>query len=312
METSQIVDAELVPTGTANLPAVAAEAPESVRIAMEFLATYRGRTREAYERDLAQWFQWCVGLGVDPLRVRRAHVTAWISSMDHQAPSTVARKVSVIRNYFEYAVDEEVIERNPMPKDGKKLHLRRVSSKSQTLGPDRMQARRLLEAARQHSSRDGAIVSVLLHQGLRVSELCGLDVSDIGNERGHQTIQITRKGGERQVMALAPNAAAAVSRYREEFAPEGPLFSDGGGERMTRHQVAYLIAAAAKDAEIDKRLSPHSLRHTCATQLLDEGVPIRDVQVFLGHASPTTTQRYDLGRDQLDRSPAYALSGVFG
>jgi integrase len=95
---------------------------------------------------------------------------------------------------------------------------------------------------------------------------------------------------------------------------EPPLFLAGekaaSYPRTTRQQVADVITGFNL-AGIGKQLSPHSLRHTCATQLLDQGVPLRDVQVFLGHASPTTIQRYDLGRHQPDRSPAYALSGVF-
>ena len=307
---------------------------EAVREA--FLRAYRkGNTHAAYSRDVATWFGWCARVGVDPLAVRRQHIEAWARELEQTivngrpvAPSTVARAVSVVRRFYAYAVDAEILDRNPVP-ENKHLHLAKVPTKSLTLGPDRDECRRLLTAARARSPRDGAIMSVLLHQGLRVSELCSLNQGDTSFARGHRTITVTRKGGERQTLALAPVAAADLDNWQNARVAQGfldgivalasdpvgaptPLFVDSVGGRLTRYAAENVVEQSAKTAGITKRLSPHSLRHACATQLLDEGVALRDVQVYLGHADPKTTARYDLGRDQLDRSPAYALSGVFG
>lgn len=284
-----------------------------------FLAGHHSpRTAEAYGRDLTWWFDCCAAYDLDPLAAHRFHIDQWVTTLldAELRPATIQRMVSTVRNYYAWAVEQEIIAKSPMPAKGRSLHLPKVSSKSQTLGPDREEAKALYFAARARSPRDYALVSLLLHQGLRASEACGLDREHMGTERGHRTLLVHRKGGEDQRMAIAPVAAVALDEYlagRDDR--EAPLFLAGerarSYPRMTRQQIADVITACASRAGITKRLSPHSLRHTCATQLLDQGVPLRDVQVFLGHASPTTTQRYDLGRDQLDRSPAYALSGVF-
>lgn len=124
-------------------------------------------------------------------------------------------------------------------------------------------------------------------------------------------LTVLRNGGEEQDLVLAPPAAAVDTYLATRTDPTGPLFVDDQGERIDRHQVAYIVETAARAAGLTKRTSPHSLRHACATMLLDMGVSLRDVQVFMGHAHSTTTERYDLGREQLDKSPAYKLVGVF-
>jgi site-specific recombinase XerD len=285
-----------------------------------FLAGHRSpRTAEAYGGDLTKWFEWCAHFGVEPLQAHRFHVDRWVGDLIHAElrPATIQRMVSTVRNFYAWALEQDVIAKSPVPAKGRSLHLPKVSSTSQTLGPDRGEARELYAAAQSRGARDCALVSLLLHQGLRASEICVLDRAHVGTERGHRTLLVHRKGGEDQRMAIAPIAVAALDAYiATRTDSHAPLLLAGDKAasypRMTRQQVADVITGCVKLAGIAKDLSPHSLRHTCATQLLDQGVPLRDVQVFLGHASPTTTQRYDLGRDQLDRSPAYALSGVFG
>ena len=310
---------------------------EQVRRA--FLGSYRrGKTLEAYTRDLNRWFRWCDRVGVDPLAVRRQHIEVWVREIEQTvtrsghlaAPATVHRAVSVVRCFYGYAVDAEILFRNPVPGASKPLHLAKVSSASQTLGLDRMDASILLGAAREHSARNGAIVSLLLHQGFRIAEVCGLNTEDLGTSRSHNTISVLRKGGERQTVALAPVAAADVDRWLAERPPSSAILALPGevvagsqplfiafhgrhaGQRIKYWHVEEVVRRAAKQAGITKRLSPHSLRHTCITQALNEGVPLRDVQRFAGHADPKTTVRYDRARDDLDRSPAYKLSGVFG
>jgi len=277
------------------------------------------KTAEAYGRDLTSWSEWLSHHGVEPLAAHRFHVDRWVQDLIDAKlrPATIQRMVSTVRNFYAWAVEQDVMARSPMPASGRSLHLPKVSAKSQTLGPDRDEARELYAAARSRSARDYALVSLLLHQGLRASEACALDRSHVGRERGHRTLLVHRKGGEDQRMAIAPVAGDALDGYLGART-DGlePLFLAGAKAtsypRMTRQQVADVVTGCVNLAGIAKKLSPHSLRHTCATQLLDQGIALRDVQVFLGHASPTTTQRYDLGRDQLDRSPAYALSGIFG
>lgn len=297
-----------------------------------FIEGYRvSTTVDALTRDLKYWFQWLADHDVDPLAAHRWHVDRWVNELidNGLAPATLARMVSTVRRYYRWAVEQGVIDKSPVPSEGRDLHLPKVPSKSQTLGPDRTQATALYAAAKDRGERDHALVSLLLHQGLRASEACSLDRGHLANYSGHRTMRVHRKGGEDQTMALAPVAVAALERYLGTRSDtHAPLFLAGEAAktypRMNRQQVADVITGCCLecgfyDRVVDGRgrkgkrpwFTPHSLRHTCTTQLLDAGRTLRDVQVFMGHASPTTTVRYDLGRNQLDQSPAYTLSGWF-
>jgi site-specific recombinase XerD len=323
-----VLDAELVDDDdTAQWQQLAKLDRQSDQAREAFLLGYNNpNTLDGYRRDLNQWFDFCHSYGTPPLAARRLHVNAYVRWMINNPPAasrhrpdpdaphrpaTIARKISPVRGYYTYAVDEELLTRNPVP-GHKRLNLPAVSRKSQTLGPDRDEGTRLLAAAHLRSPLDGAVVSVLLHAGLRVSEVCSRDVANLSHQRGHRVLTVLRKGGEEQDMVLAPPAAAAVDAYLATRTDQtNALFLDDEGERIDRHQVAYIVETAARAAGLTKKISPHSLRHACATMLLDMKVSLRDVQIFMGHAHSTTTERYDLGREQLDKSPAYKLAGAF-
>ena len=295
--------------------------PNAEQVATLFLLTYKPTTASAYAVDLKQWFAWCALFDIDPFDAVRAHVDAWtvhLGDGGRARPATLARKISAVRNFYAYAVDSGYAAKNPVPAKDKALHLPKVSRKSQTLGPDREESAALLEAAARRGVRDEAVVAVLLYQGLRVSELCGIDVEDLSSQRGHRVVRLRRKGGEEQDQAIAPPAAGCLDAWLAERARasgdvpvSGPVFVGAEGARLTRYQVEWIVESCAQAAGIEKKISPHSLRHACTTLLLDAGVPLRDIQVYMGHANSSTTERYDLGRQHLDKSPAYALSGVF-
>jgi site-specific recombinase XerD len=278
-------------------------------VAKDFINEYRSATKSAYAADLRQFFNYFSLINVGVFDARKPHIIAFIDALRSEGakPATIKRKVSVIRNFYAYAVEEGHTKTNPVPAKDKRLHLASVSRRSQTLGPDRAESVALLEAAKARGARDYAIMRVLLHQGLRVSELCNLDVSDMRRERGHRVLHLSRKGDVEQDMAVAPDAVWAIDVYLAGRS-EGPLFANADGSRMTRYQVRYVVEQCAAAANISKKLSPHSMRHACATLLFDAEKPLRDIQAFMGHANPMTTIRYDLGRNILDRSPAYALS----
>jgi integrase len=167
-------------------------------------------------------------------------------------------------------------------------------------------------------ARNQAVIALLADLGLRVGEVVGLDVSDLGQERGHHSVRFTGKGGARRRRALTPASAAAIEGYLLTRAAaegvgvdelRGPLFVTASGARLDRHAVFRLVRRLAQAAGIPAwaHLSPHSLRHAFATAARDEGVPLEDVQDAMGHADPRTTRRYDRDRHNLDRDPAYAL-----
>jgi integrase/recombinase XerD len=155
--------------------------------------------------------------------------------------------------------------------------------------------------------RHPAGIGLLALNGLRVSEALNCDVGDLGLERGHHTLVVQRKGGKTVIVPLAPRTARTVYLAIGER-DEGPIFLNASHERMDRHQAARVVRRLAKRAGIDKRISPHSLRHSFITAALDAGVPLRDVQEAASHADPRTTMRYDRARRSLDRHATYIVA----
>jgi integrase len=157
------------------------------------------------------------------------------------------------------------------------------------------------------------VITLLADLGLRVGEVVGLDLGDVGWERGHRTVRFVGKGGRPRRRVLTPDAAAALDDYlRERDAPDGPLFVTSSGARLDRYAVFRLVRRLAGQAGIAgaQRLSPHSLRHAFATAARSEGVALEDVQDAMGHADPRTTRRYDRDRHSLDRDPAYTIAAA--
>lgn len=277
-------------------------------LAHRFLLDYTKHTRRAYERDLRQWFTWCAELGIDPLDANRASVAGFrraLESGDKPAqPSTVARKLSTLAGYYKYAVAEAAIASSPLE------HVKRpgTPADSPTLGLDRVEAKALLAQASEHSLRAGALVALLLHDGLRISEALDTDIDKLGTARGHRTLTIIRKGGARRHVVLAPATAAFIDAYLGDR-EAGPIFTTKSGRRLDQPGAFRLIRRIARAAGIEHadEISPHSLRHTFVTLSREAGAPLEDVQDAAGHADPRTTRRYDRGRHNLDRHPAYTL-----
>lgn len=297
---------EIVALSPAALPTQASPFPGHVAA---WLLGYRSEhTRRAYARDLAAFTAWCAEHDLVVLEVRRAHIDAYARTLESTgaAPTTVARRLSALGSFFAYLVAEDVLHRSPV------THVRRpqTATDSQTTGLDRAEVRALIAAARGDSPRAYALLSLLAGNGLRIGEALALDVSDLGTERGHRVLRVTRKGGRRATVPLAPVVADAVDTYLGGRA-DGPLFATASGRRLDEPYAFRLVRRLARHAGIGTaaQLSPHSLRHAFVTLALDSGASLRDVQDAAGHADPRTTRRYDRARHNLDRHPAYALAG---
>jgi integrase/recombinase XerD len=272
-------------------------AQRAALLAAAFLAGYAGRTRESYATDLKQWGAWCAEHDVEVLAATRAHVQVYARQLEEagRAPSTVGRKLSAIGGFYAYCVIEGELPKSPV------AHVRRprVSDESPRFGLDKPELRRLLEAAADHSPVALALVSLLALNGLRVSEACRATRHDLAVDRGHQLLTITRKGGKKATIPLAPRTAAAVLALAD---------TDGALLELDRFAAWRLIRDLVDAAGITKTISPHSLRHTFVTLALDAGVALRDVQDAAGHADPRTTRRYDRGRQSLDRHATYDVT----
>ncbi|MBV9293383.1 MAG: tyrosine-type recombinase/integrase [Frankiales bacterium] len=291
-------------------------------IAKAFLAGYDARTRESYATDLRQYFTWCATVPLNPLSASRAHVQVFAKVLEEQlgrSKSTIARKLSSIAGFYAYAVTEGVLDRSPV------AHVRRprVSDESPRFGLDRHELAGLLTVASDAGPVAYALVCLLALNGLRISEACNATVDDLSEERGHRLLTVTRKGGKKARVPLAPRTADAIaalpslssSRAADNTSagsgsePQSPQLAAGGSLLgLDRFAGWRLIRRLVHHAGISKVISPHSLRHTFVTLALDAGVELRDVQDAAGHADPRTTRRYDRGRHSLDRAATYRVA----
>ena len=232
---------------------------------------------------------------VDHLLLRR--YLAQLGKRDKK--STVGRKLAAIRSFFRYLVRQAVVEKNPAeliatPKKENRLpfHL------------DIDQVTTLVEAPRdaeRYALRDRAILEMLYSCGLRVSELTGLAIGDLDLTGG--MVRVLGKGNKERIVPVGSRAVEAIRKYlqgRGELGGSGPLFLNTRGQRINRRSVARIVDAHVLRIAAFKRISPHILRHTFATHMLEGGADLRAIQELLGHASLSTTQRYThVGIDRL-------------
>jgi integrase/recombinase XerD len=281
-------------------------------------------TRAAYRRDVGGWLAWCAARELDPLRASFLDVNAYARGLEAQdlAPASVARKLSGLSSWYDFLTKLRAVDHNPVA-GADRPYVSRDHSGTIGLAPEEVDA--LLAAADADTgpsaARHRAVLTLLADLGLRVGEVCGLDVADLGYERGHRSLRFIGKGGRPRRRALTPAAAQTLDAYLRERAAvegtpvdrlDGALLVTSGGARIDRHAVFRLVRRLAKEAGIASwaKLSPHSLRHSFATTARAEGVPLEDVQDAMGHADPRTTRRYDRDRHNLDRDPSYTLAAA--
>jgi site-specific recombinase XerD len=281
-------------------------------------------TRAAYRRDVGDWLRWCTRTGLDPVAATFLHVNAYARELESTVharsgrpatPATVARRLSALSSWYTFLTRLGVAAANPVAGADRP---RVDRDHSGTVGLSAAEVDALLAAAAEEpgpvGTRHRAMLTLLADLGLRVGELTGLDVTDLGHERGHRTIRFVGKGGRPRIRALGPGAAEALDAYLAVRGgpADGPLFVTASGGRVDRHAVFRLVRRLARAAGIRswQRLSPHSLRHAFATTARDVGVPLEDVQDAMGHADPRTTRRYDRDRHRLERDPAYAVGAA--
>ncbi len=285
-------------------------------------------TREAYRRDVASWLVWCRIRELEPLSATFVHVNAYARQLESTSdprtgkaltPTTVARMLSGLSSWYGFLFKLGAIAANPVSGADRPRVNRDHSGTVGLTGPEVDALLAAAEAAGGAARiRNQAVIAILADLGLRVGEVVGLNIEDLGYERGHRSVRFTGKGGQPRRRALTPASTAAVETYLLQRAAttgvpvdqlSGPLFVTASGARLDRHAVFRLVRRLAEAAGIPAwaRLSPHSLRHAFATAAREEGVPLEDVQDAMGHADPRTTRRYDRDRHNLDRDPSYAI-----
>lgn len=283
------------------------------RVGERFLRRYTNAgTRSEYRRDLETFFSYIRQQGVDPLAAGIEHLEDylnWLQTDRGLAPATVARRISTVSGFYKQAVKEELLHRSPAAN----LEAPKVRASRRRTGLTREELNLLLEVAERHSARAHCLIALLALDGLRVSSAIGLDVEDVGHQRGHRVVHVKTKGGGWLTCPLAPSVAAALDRCLAGRTT-GPVFTTRTGSRMTRKNAADLIARVVREAlpHLAGKITPHSLRRTFVTLSLDSGASLRSTQDAAGHASADTTRLYDLERHRLDDHPTFGLVAWLG
>lgn len=277
-----------------------------------FLAGYTGRTRETYTADLNTFLVWCADQQVDALAATRAHLDfyiRWMQEVRGLAPSTVARRFTTVAMFYRYLDGEEIIGRNPAshvtrPKVNRAAQKRTYLSALEFAG--------LLKAAKHIGHTEYAAVQLMGTLGLRVHEVCKADIEDLGGTTGYDYLRVIGKGGVYAEMGLPLEVMWAV-RGAVGDRVEGALLLNSWGERLDRKACQRIIDRCRERAGIATKCTPHGLRRTCATVLLDFGTSMRDVQHQLRHADPRTTSVcYDMARKNHAGQASHRLSSVMG
>jgi len=289
---------------------------------LDHLTVERGladNTLAAYRRDLDRYRTFLAGRGVEQLdAVDPGTVRAFVASVSASThgpdgepyrATTVSRALSTVRTFHRFAVREGIAEDDPT---AGVVRPRLPRSLPHPLTVEEVAA--ILEAPRPEEPpglRDRAILELLYGAGLRVSELTGLDVDDLDVEEA--AVRVLGKGAKEREVPIGRMARDAIDAYLTRGRPAlaGPrsraaLFLNTRGGRLTRQSCARLLETYAHAAGIRRRVTPHDLRHSFATHLLEGGADVRVVQELLGHASVATTQIYTLVTAEHLRSAYYA------
>lgn len=256
------------------------------------------KTRQAYRNDLGQFADWAVAAGLEPVQVSYRDLRRYIALISGQglAATSVARKLAAIRGYFDYLMRIGLRRENPAdlisaPKRGSELP-KLLSRGQMTELLDRISARTPLEM------RDRAMFELAYACGLRCEEIVNLDCASVEFES--ERLRIDGKGGKERLVPIGEPAQLALRRYLERGRPvlamkpavEDALLLSKSGRRLSPSDVTRRLRLWVRRAALGGGVSPHSIRHSFATHLLEGGADLRAIQELLGHASISTTQTY--------------------
>ncbi|OXM88137.1 site-specific tyrosine recombinase XerD [Paenibacillus rigui] len=275
---------------------------------IHFLSDERGlaqNTLDSYQRDVSQYIDYLESTGTASLQeTKKLQISNYLHHMRQlgRAAATQSRTIVSLRAFYQYLVRERMLDQDPTvqleaPKLEKRL------PKVLTI----QEVESLLEAPQTsvpNGMRDKAMLEVLYATGIRVSELISLDVEHVNPTMGF--IRCTGKGAKERIIPLGAIASEIVGTYIEVMRPkllkqsksEAALFVNHLGTRITRQGFWKIIKRYASETQIVKEITPHTLRHSFAAHLLENGADLRSVQEMLGHADISTTQIYT----QLTRS----------
>lgn len=286
----------------------AATQPLTLRVAIDRFLRYLRVERNASEltiksygedlEALAGYLEESFAVDPEPVEITTLDLRGYVSAVSEAgyAPTTVARRLASMRSFFRFAQREQLVEKNPAkplrnPRKRRKL--------PHFLSTDEIGKLLLAPPAMSYAGqRDRAILETMYSAGLRVSELVGINTPDLALDEG--LIRIRGKGRKERLAPLGSFAIQAINRWLEirKLSPKSqamehpPVFLNKFGNRITTRSIGRMLEKYLAETGLDARTSPHTLRHSFATHLLDAGADIRSVQELLGHKSLVTTQIY--------------------
>ena len=267
----------------------------------DFLLLEQGaspRTHEAYSRDLARFVGYSVGRGAaSPPDVTSRLLREYLYHLKDLglAPASIRRNVSSLRTYFKFLIGEGHIARDPSERLESPKRWRSLPEVLTVAEIDRLLAAPLLDDPLVF--RDRAMLELAYGAGLRVSEWISIGLRDLMFDDG--LVRVFGKGSKERLVPIGRRAIGALATYVRELRPrleqgegKGVLFLNARGEPLTRMGAWKILRKYVERAGIEKHVSPHTLRHSFATHLLEGGADLRAVQEMLGHADISTTQIY--------------------
>ena len=267
----------------------------------DYLASLQARglseaTIEAYSIDLNQWAHLVEEESLDWTSPEEYHIYSYLKPIDcHRSKKTMSRKMTVLKSFYGYLTKNEVLTKNPMagkrgPKVRKGLPHPIVPGETEILLEHDTEQKDWIQL------RDKALFEVIYSSGMRISEALSLIVNSVNN---YGTIpgevKIKGKGSKERIVFLGLQSKQALRSYllhaKTKTEPGYYLFQNFKGQKLTRRGALYILKRRAELCSLGK-ITPHDLRHTFATDLLNEGADLRHVQEMLGHSSISTTQNY--------------------
>ena len=288
----------------------------NIREFLDYLVAERGssdNTVAAYRNDLTQFYDFVtrpaqLGSNANWSDLKRDHLINYILFLKEReyASATVARKVAATKSFCHFLLRTGVISKDPA-EDLDSPHVKKQLPQTLSAGEvDRLLALPAEGGRSPKALRDTALLELLYATGMRVSEVAHLTLDDLDLESG--TVRCVGKGTKERVMPLYPKAIESLRDYLEngrsallgDNHQERTLFLNPRGEQLTRQGLWLIIKGYAREIELEDRVTPHTLRHSFATHMLDGGAGLREVQRLLGHANISTTQVYThVSRDRL-------------
>jgi integrase/recombinase XerC len=258
---------------------------------------FSGHTLLAYRSDLGQFASFCAARQAGPAlgdAMNKSMLRSYAFSMSAKKlrPRSIARKIAALKSFSRFCARRHLLDSNPAkllaaPKLEVQLPAFLTQKQAEAIAPPAVASP--LEALRNY-----AIIEFFYGSGIRLAELQSLTVGSVGVRSA--TVRVMGKGRKERIVPLTASAIEAMNAYldrrRTPKAPQDPLFANANGAPLSRRQIQRIVRAGLSQVSQQKKRSPHVLRHSFATHLMDAGADIRAVKELLGHASLATTQVY--------------------